>query len=175
LKYHLQLSVFIFSGVVFGSYNQALALSSPAVHVFADVDKFLLVIHRPVYLVIVAGAQVYHHMLVSKEKHHCDGVIQLVHSIKIRNLADINQVDDDPVLYFLSTLEEHFVHLHAGGISVVAESDDDQPFFFVKNRLVDIPARFQVWQHEGHVPTCLISDKFLLLTAARLIIFKIKI
>ena len=44
---------------------------------------YLLVFHGPVDLVVVAGAEVDHHVLVPEEEHHRARVVQLVHLVEV--------------------------------------------------------------------------------------------
>lgn len=57
-------SVSVLGGVVFWRHDQPTALAGPPVHCLDDVDHLLLVLHGPVDLVVVAGAQVDHDVLV---------------------------------------------------------------------------------------------------------------
>lgn len=57
-------SVSVLGGVVLWRHDQPTALAGPPVHRLDDVDHLLLVLHGPVDLVVVAGAQIDHDMLV---------------------------------------------------------------------------------------------------------------
>ena len=57
-------SVSVFRGVVLWGHDQAAALAGAPVNSLDDVDHLLLVLHGPVDLVVVAGAQVDHDVLV---------------------------------------------------------------------------------------------------------------
>ena len=46
-------------------------------------NHYLLVLHGPVYFVVVTGAQIDHDVLVAKEEHNRAGVIQLVHFVEV--------------------------------------------------------------------------------------------
>lgn len=70
--------VSVLGGVVLGRDDEAAALARAAVHRLDDVDHLLLVLQRPVDLVVVAGAQVDHDVLVAEEEHHGARVVQLV-------------------------------------------------------------------------------------------------
>ena len=71
----------VFSRVILGRHNQPPPLPSAPVHGLYDVDQLLLVLHGPVDLVIVTGAQVNHDVLVP------GGVI---HTYKLTILFSIN-------------------------------------------------------------------------------------
>ena len=47
--------------------------------------KLLLVVHGPIYLVVISSAQINHDVLIPEEKHDRARVIQLVHSVEIRD------------------------------------------------------------------------------------------
>ena len=57
-------SVSVLGRVVLWRHDQPPALSGPPVHCLDDVNHLLLVLHGPVDLVVVAGAQVDHDVLV---------------------------------------------------------------------------------------------------------------
>ena len=57
-------SVSVLGGVVLRRHDQPTALAGPPVHRLDDVDHLLLVLHGPVDLVVVVGAQVDHDVLV---------------------------------------------------------------------------------------------------------------
>lgn len=62
-------SVPVLGGVVLRGHHQAAPLPGPTVHRLDDVNHLLLVLHGPVDLVVVAGAQVDHDMLVPAGGH----------------------------------------------------------------------------------------------------------
>lgn len=82
----------IFCGVIFWRHNQTSPLSRTTVNGFDDVNEFLLVFNRPIYFVVISGAQINHNVLVSEEKHHCAWVVEFVHFVKIWHPCDINQI-----------------------------------------------------------------------------------
>ena len=45
--------------------------------------EYLLVLHGPVDLVVVSGAEIDHHVLVPEEEHDRARVVQLVHLVEI--------------------------------------------------------------------------------------------
>jgi hypothetical protein len=59
----------------------------------------LLVLHGPVDLVVVAGAQIDHDVLVAEEEHDGAGIVELVHLVEVRHLGDVHQVDHTEVLH----------------------------------------------------------------------------
>jgi len=54
----------VLCGIIFGWYNKTSALPCPSVYNFYDVNKFLLIRHRPTYFVVVACSQINHDVLV---------------------------------------------------------------------------------------------------------------
>jgi hypothetical protein len=58
---------------------------------------YLLVLHGPVDLVIVTGAQIDHDVLVAKKEHDGAGIVQLIHLVEVRHLRYVHQVDDTEV------------------------------------------------------------------------------
>ena len=61
--------VAVFGGVVLGRDDETAALAGAAVDGLDDVDHLLLVLDGPVDLVVVARAQINHHVLVAEEEH----------------------------------------------------------------------------------------------------------
>lgn len=94
------------------------------------------------------------------EEHHRAGVIQLVHLpssaslvsigphmqlrathlVEVRNLRNIDQVDDSEILDLVRDGVERLVHDHALRVPVVAEAEDDDSVFLRFDRFVDMPA-----------------------------------
>ena len=118
------LLILILSRIVLRGDNEPLASSSAAVNGLHNVNKLLLIGQRPVDLIVVTGAQIDHHVLVSVEKHHRAGVVQLVHGYEVRNLLDVHQVDHRQVGDRVVDLEECLVHEDAFLCVCDAESDD---------------------------------------------------
>ncbi|CAD0203491.1 unnamed protein product [Chrysodeixis includens] len=137
---HCVVLVSVLGGVVLGRHHQTAALARAAVHRLDDVNHLLLVFQRPVDLVVVAGAQIYHNVLVAEEEHHRAGVIQLVHFIKVWYFSDIHEVYNGEVLDLLRDAVQHFVHLHAGRIPVMPESYDNNTVFLRQYGLIYLPA-----------------------------------
>ena len=46
-----------------------------------------------------------------------------LHFVEIWNFGDVNQVNHGKVLTFFGYAVQHFVHLHAGGIPIVAKTN----------------------------------------------------
>ena len=65
--------------VVFRRVDQTAALLAAAVDNLDDVDEVLLVFNDKVDLVVVAGAEVDHHVFVAPEEHHGASVVEFVH------------------------------------------------------------------------------------------------
>ncbi len=75
--------VTVFGGIVLGRDDKTAALSCAAVDGLDDVDQLLLVLHRPVDLVVVAGAQIDHDVSVAEEEHDGARVVQFVHLVEV--------------------------------------------------------------------------------------------
>lgn len=136
--------------VVLGADDQTPALLRAAVHRLDDVDELLLVLENPVELVVVAGAEIAHHVLVAEEEHDGAGVVELVHGVEVGHLVDVAEVDGGEILDLVGDFEEDLVLAHAvldGGreyqryvvckgrvcvlsyrVVVAAEADDDEAF-----------------------------------------------
>ena len=84
----------------------------------------LWVLKSPVDLVIISGAQVDHDVLVPVEEHDGTGVVELVHLVEVGHLGDVHQVGGGKVLHRVGNLVHQLVHLHAGGVPVVAEPSE---------------------------------------------------
>lgn len=81
-----------------GTDDQTAALLRATVDGLDNVDELLFVLEHPVELVVVAGAEIAHHVLVAEEEHDGDGVVQLVHLVEVGDLVDVTDVDDGEVL-----------------------------------------------------------------------------
>jgi len=77
--------VSVFGGIVLGRHDKPPALARAAEDGLYDVDELLLVLHRPIDLVVVAGAEIDHDMLVAEEEHDSARVLKLVHLAKVWN------------------------------------------------------------------------------------------
>jgi hypothetical protein len=132
--------VSIFGRVVLGGHNQTPALSGSPVDRLYDINHLLLVLHGPVDLVVVSGAQINHDVLVPKEEHASARVIQLVHLVEVGDLGYVDQIDDAKVLALFGDSEEGFIHFHAGGVPVMAEPDEHDLVLFRQDGLVYLPA-----------------------------------
>lgn len=78
--------------------NQTATLLRSTINSLDDINQLLLILQHPVQLVIVAGAEVAHHVLVAEEEHEGDGIIEFIHLLKIGNLVEVADVDDGEVL-----------------------------------------------------------------------------
>ncbi|CAN7949868.1 unnamed protein product, partial [Ixodes pacificus] len=148
-------SVAVLCRVVLGGDDQTSALARPPVHGLYDVHHLLLVLQGPVDLVVVARAQVDHDVLVAEEEHDRAWVVQFVHLVEVRHLRDVHQVDGGKVLdlhgtNLLDDAVEDLVHLHAGGVPVVAEADHHHPVLLRQDGLVHLPAIVEVLEHVRH-------------------------
>jgi len=143
--------VSVFGGVVLGRDNQTSALPRTTVDGLHNVDQLLFILHGPVDFVVVSSSQIDHDVLVPKEEHYSTGVVQLVHLVEVRDLADIDEVDDAKVLHLFGNGVEAFVHLHTGWIPVVAKPDADNSILLRQDGLVDLPAIVQMLKHETHL------------------------
>ena len=76
---------------------------------------------------------------VPEEEHNGAGVVQFIHFVEVRNLGDIDQIDGAEVLAFLRDAVQRLVHLHAGGVPVVAEPDQHHAVLLRQNGLVHLP------------------------------------
>lgn len=126
--------------VVLRADHQTLALLGPPVDRLDNVDELLLILQHPVELVVVARAEIAHHVLVAEKEHDGAGVVQLVHAVEVGHLwegasenaashshrksverekggtylVDVAEVDDGKVLHSVGYLVENFILTHAG-------------------------------------------------------------
>ena len=70
-----------------GTNNQTSTFFSPPIDRLYNVDQLLLVFQDPIELVVVAGSEITHHMLVPEEEHQGDGIVQFVHLLEVRDLV----------------------------------------------------------------------------------------
>lgn len=147
---YVGVSVAIFGRIVFWRHNQTSSLSCSAVNSLDNVDHLLLVLHCPVDLVVVASSQVNHDVLVAEEEHNSAGIVKLIHFVEIRDLGNVDEVNDAKVLDFFSDGEQGFVHFHARRIPVMAESNKDDLVLLRKNSLVNLPAIGEMGEHKRH-------------------------
>ena len=101
----------VFGGIVFGGNDETAALASAAINSLDDVDELLLILESPVDLVVVAGAQIDHDVLVPEEEHNRRRIVQLVHGVEVRYFCDVNQIYHCKVLYRLCHRSQNLVHL----------------------------------------------------------------
>lgn len=62
-------------GVVLGTDDETAALLGASVDGLDDIDEFLLVFEDEVEFIVVAGAEIDHHVFVSEEEHDCAWVV----------------------------------------------------------------------------------------------------
>jgi hypothetical protein len=93
-------------------------------------------------------------VLVPEEKHHRDGIVQLVHLLEVWHLVEVTDVDDGEVLDAVGDFVEDFVLAHAVGVPVAAEADYHEPVFFGHYGLVDVPAGYEVGNDDGAHGCC---------------------
>lgn len=138
--------------VVLGRRHEPLALAGAAVHHLQDVDQLLLVREVEVELVVVARAEVAHHVPVAEEEHHRHRVVELVHLVEVRHHRRVARIHRCKLRHQRRRLVEQLVHLQHLPGPWVPETHHHQPVFLRENRLVDVPACAQVWQkHRAHV------------------------
>ena len=78
--------------VVLRRHHKALALASAAIDDLEDVDELLLVCEVEVQLIVVARAEIAHHVPVAEEEHHRDRVVELVHLVEVRHKRRVARV-----------------------------------------------------------------------------------
>ena len=73
--------------------HQTSTLFCPSIDGLDDINQLLFIFEHPVQLVVVAGAKITHHMLVSEEEHECHRVVQFIHLFEVRHLIEITDID----------------------------------------------------------------------------------
>ena len=137
-------------GEVFRGDHQTFALARASIDHFYDVDDVLAIVHRPVDLVVIAGGGIHHDVLVAEEEHHGARVVKLIHVIEIGHLCDVHEVDNAEIAHILGEGKEHLVLLHALGVIVVPEANQDHLLLLRHDGLVHGPRTAQVWKHVTH-------------------------
>jgi hypothetical protein len=99
--------------VVLGTDDQTTSLLGTSVHRLEDINELLLVLKNPFDLIIVTGAQIDHHVLVSEEEHERTRVVKFVHLVEVGDLVDVAEVDDSEVADLVGDLVEDFILAHA--------------------------------------------------------------
>lgn len=138
--------------VVLRGHHKPLALAGATVDDLEDVDELLLVREVEVKLVVVARAEVAHHMPVAVEEHHRHRVVELVHLVEVRHRRCVTRVHRRKLRHQRRRLVQQLVHLEHLPGTRVPEPDHHKSVLLRENRLVDVPARPQVWQkHRAHL------------------------
>jgi len=88
-------------------------------------------------------------VFIAEEEHDSTRVVELVHGFEIGDFVEVAEVDGAEVLDPVGDLVENFVLLHAVGVRVAAEADEDQAVLFTEDRLVDVPACAEVGKDYG--------------------------
>lgn len=135
--------------IILGADNQTATLLRTAIDRFYNVDELLFVLQNPLDLVVVASAQIDHHVFVSEEKHEGAFVVQLVHLVEVGHLVDVAKVDDGEILNAVGDAVEHFILSHAFRRPVSAKADDYNALIFAQDGLVDVPASLEMGKNNA--------------------------
>ena len=138
-------------GVILGAIDQAPPLARALPDDGQDHLHLALVVEHPVDLVVVAGAEVAHHVLVAVEEHDGALVVQLVHLVEVGHAPGhgveraaraarpvVALVEDDPLPHLGHQLLQHLVLPLAVRVVVAAEADHHQPLLLGHDGLVDV-------------------------------------
>ena len=87
--------------VILRADDKTTTLLCSAVNRLDNVDEFLLIFKDPIEFVVVSGPEIAHHVLVSEKEHDCAGIVEFVHSFKVRDFVQVAYVED---LKMVSTL-----------------------------------------------------------------------
>lgn len=85
-------------GLTLRADHQTPSLLGPSIDRLDDVNQLLLVLQYPVEFVVVARAEITHHVLVAEEEHECDRIVEFVHLLEVGHLVEIADVDDGEIL-----------------------------------------------------------------------------
>lgn len=85
--------------ITLGTNNQPPPLLCPTIYRFNDINQLLLILQHPVQLIIVARAEIAHHMLIAKKEHERHRVVELIHLFKIRHLIQVADVENREVFH----------------------------------------------------------------------------
>lgn len=107
----IKILITIFGGVILRGDDQTPPLSRSSIHSFHNVDELLLVFQSPIDLVVISRTEIDHNMFIAEEKHYRARVIQLVHSVEIWHLWNINKIYNSKILDRLSHRSKNFIHL----------------------------------------------------------------
>jgi hypothetical protein len=148
LRYACRL-VPVSSRVILWRHDQTTALLRTLVNSLDNIDEFLLIFEYPVEFVVVARAEIAHHVFVAKEEHEGDGIVEFVHLFEVRDLIEVAYVDDRKVFDSIGDLIENFVLAHAVRVPVTAEPDYHEAFVFGEDGLVDVPGSDEMGDDDG--------------------------
>ena len=138
--------VAVFRRVVFRRNDKPAAFPRASIDGLNDVNHLEFVVKRPIDLIVVARAEIDHYVLVPEEKHDSTGVVELVHGVEIGHFRDVDHINRSKILHVLRNAAQHFVHLHARRVVVMAKAEHDHAVALVQDRLVDGPAALEVRQ-----------------------------
>ncbi len=124
--------------VILRTDNQTPAFLRATVDGLDDVDELLLILQYPVKLIVVSGAKVTHHVLVAEEEHNGARVVELVHSVEVRDLIDIAEVNGGEILDLVGNFEEDLVLTHTvlDGDGVLAQYVENEEFLDESYRIM---------------------------------------
>lgn len=76
--------------------------------------------------------------------------LQDAHLVEVRDLGDVDEVDDREILHLVCDGVERLVHRHALAVPVMPEPEHDDAVLFGLDGFVYVPARWKVRQEVGH-------------------------
>jgi hypothetical protein len=79
------------------THNQAPPLLGATIDGLNYINQLLLILQHPIQLIIIARAEITHHVFIAEEKHQRHRVVQLVHLLEVRHLVEVAHVHDREV------------------------------------------------------------------------------
>lgn len=171
-------SISITCGIVLWANNKASSLLCAFVDCLDDVNQFLLVFQHPIQLIVVAGAEIAHHVFIAKEEHKSNRVVEFyildvsgntrghnragkarstpttnilltIHLLEVGDLIEIAYVQYGKVLDPVRDAIKNLVLSHAIRIPVTTKAYYYQAFVFGHDGLINMPCRNKMGQDDG--------------------------
>jgi hypothetical protein len=110
----------------------------------------LSIFDEKVDLIVIPPAAVNLNQFFPEEKHHLERIVQLVEIVVVRHFVDVNKIYYCEITYVKCDLVEQLVEQHSPGIGFNPEPQNHNPILLRQDRLVNLPAGIQMWEHIRH-------------------------
>lgn len=143
-------SVFVPRRIILWRVHETPTLLRSPIDDLYNIDQLLLIIDGKIQLVVVARAEIAHHMLIPPKEHDGTFVVEFVHLIEVWHLLVVTDVDDGEVAHPVSDLVQQFVLGHDFAVIGFAEANDHQALVLGHAGLVYVPSTGEVMDHGRH-------------------------